>query len=91
MKKYFFGSFLSADGERYRAMLNEFLFTKIKGEDIGNIWQEEALAVNGDRYRAKLNKFLFTKIEKEEATFGFNKTALYATQPKHTRCFAPCF
>ena len=27
-----------ANGDRYRAMLNEFLFTKIEEEDIGNIW-----------------------------------------------------
>ena len=27
--------------ERYRAMLNEFLFTKIKEEDIGNIWFQQ--------------------------------------------------
>ena len=26
------------NGDRYRAMLNEFLFTKIEDEDIGNIW-----------------------------------------------------
>ena len=26
------------NGERYRTMLNEFLFTKIEEEDIGNIW-----------------------------------------------------
>ena len=28
---------VSVNGDRYRAMLNEFLFTKIEGEDIGNI------------------------------------------------------
>ena len=26
------------NGMRYRAMLNEFLFTKIEEKDIGNIW-----------------------------------------------------
>ena len=26
------------NGDRYPAMLNEFLFTKIKEEDIGKIW-----------------------------------------------------
>ena len=25
-------------GDRYRAILNEFLFIKIEEEDIGNIW-----------------------------------------------------
>ena len=29
------------NGDRYRAMLNEFLFTKIKEEDIGNIWFQQ--------------------------------------------------
>ena len=28
-------------GDRYRAMLNEFLFTKIEQEDIGNIWFQQ--------------------------------------------------
>ena len=26
------------NGDRYRAMLNELLFTKIEEDDIGNIW-----------------------------------------------------
>ena len=29
-----------------------------------------------------LKKFLLKKIEEEDATFGFNRTALRATQPK---------
>ena len=29
------------NGDHYRAMLNEFLFTKIKEEDIGNIWFQQ--------------------------------------------------
>ena len=38
---------------------------------------------NGDRYRTMLNEFLFTKIKSRIlATFGFNRTALRATQPK---------
>ena len=33
--------------DRYRAMLNEFLFTKIEGEDIGNIWfQQDSATCN---------------------------------------------
>ena len=28
-------------GDRYRVMLNEFLFTKIEEEDIGNIWFQQ--------------------------------------------------
>ena len=45
--------------------------------------QAEAITVNGDRYWAMLNEFLFIKIkEKILATFGFNMTALSATQPK---------
>ena len=31
------GAAVTANGDRYRAMLNEFLFTKIEEEDIGNI------------------------------------------------------
>ena len=29
------------NGDRYRAMLNEFLFTKIEEEDIANIWFQQ--------------------------------------------------
>ena len=29
---------VTVNGDRYRAMLNEFLFTKIAEKDIGNIW-----------------------------------------------------
>ena len=29
------------EADRYRAMLNEFLFTKIQEEDIGNIWFQQ--------------------------------------------------
>ena len=29
---------VTVNGDPYRAMLNEFLFTKIEEEDIGNIW-----------------------------------------------------
>ena len=32
------GMTVTVNGDRYRAMLNKFLFTKIKEEDIGNIW-----------------------------------------------------
>ena len=32
------GEDVTVNGDRYRAMLNEFLFTKIEEEDIGNIW-----------------------------------------------------
>ena len=31
----------TVSGDRYRAMLNEFLFTKIEEEDIGNIWFQQ--------------------------------------------------
>ena len=31
------GGTVTVNGDRYRAMLNEFLFTKIEEEDIGNI------------------------------------------------------
>ena len=32
------GEAFSVNGDSYRALLNEFLFTKIEEEDIGNIW-----------------------------------------------------
>ena len=31
------GEAVTVNGDRYRAMLHEFLFTKIEREDIGNI------------------------------------------------------
>ena len=33
---------VTVNGNRYRAMLNEFLFTKIEEEDIGKIWFQQA-------------------------------------------------
>ena len=33
---------VTVNGDRYRAMLIEFLFTKIEKEDIGNIWNHIA-------------------------------------------------
>ena len=35
------GEALTVNGDRYRAILNEFLFTKVKEEDIGNIWFQQ--------------------------------------------------
>ena len=35
------GEAVTVNGDRYRAMLNEILFTKIKEEDIGNIWFQQ--------------------------------------------------
>ena len=35
------GEVVTVNGDRYRAMLNEFLFTKIEEEDIGNIWFQQ--------------------------------------------------
>ena len=32
---------VTVNGDHYRAMLNEFLFTKIKEQDIGNIWFQQ--------------------------------------------------
>ena len=32
---------VTVNGDRYRAMWNEFLFTKIEEEDIGNIWFQQ--------------------------------------------------
>ena len=35
------GEAVTVNGDRYRAMLIEFLFTKIEEEDIGNIWFQQ--------------------------------------------------
>ena len=32
---------MTVNGDRYRGILNEFLFTKIEEEDIGNIWFQQ--------------------------------------------------
>ena len=32
---------VTVNGDRYRAMLNEFLFTKIEEKNIGNIWCQQ--------------------------------------------------
>ena len=32
---------ITVNGDRYRAILNEFLFTKIEEEDIDNIWFQQ--------------------------------------------------
>ena len=32
---------VTVNGDRYRTMLNEFLFTKIVEQDIGNIWFQQ--------------------------------------------------
>ena len=34
-------SLTTVNGDRYRAILNEFLFTKIEKKDIGNIWFQQ--------------------------------------------------
>ena len=36
------GNAVTVSGYRYRATLNEFLFTKIEKEDIGNTWFQRA-------------------------------------------------
>ena len=38
------GEAVTVNDDRYRAMLNEFLFTKIEEEDIGNIWFQQDCA-----------------------------------------------
>ena len=35
------GDGVTGNGDRYRAILNEFLFTKIEEEDIGHIWFQQ--------------------------------------------------
>ena len=36
---------VTVNGDRYRPVLNEFLFTKIEEEDIGNIWFQQDDAI----------------------------------------------
>ena len=36
------GEAVTVNGDRYRVMLNELLFTKIEEENIGNIWLPRA-------------------------------------------------
>ena len=136
---FFFGNeqeeAVTVNGDRYRPMLNECLFTKIEEEDFGNIWFQqdgstchtaEAIldvlravfvdriisrrangvwpprswdltpvdyylwgAVKDKRYADKLEtidcwmNFCSQKLKRRLfATFGFNRTALRATQPK---------
>ena len=38
------GEAVTVNGDRYRALLNELLFTKIEEEDIGNIWFQQDVA-----------------------------------------------
>ena len=38
------GEAVTVNGDRYRAMQNEFLFTKIEEKDIGNIWFQQDTA-----------------------------------------------
>ena len=35
------GEVVTVNGDRYWAMLNEFFFTKIEEQDIGNIWFQQ--------------------------------------------------
>ena len=39
-----FGEAVTVNSNRYRAMLNEFLFTEIEEEDIGKIWFQQDFA-----------------------------------------------
>ena len=45
MGQFFFeneqGEVLTVNGDRCRAMLNEFLFPKIEEQDVGNIWFQQ--------------------------------------------------
>ena len=48
MSLFFFeneqGEAVTVNGDPYRVMLNEFLFTKIEEEDTGNIWFQQDIA-----------------------------------------------
>ena len=44
------GEAVTVNGDRYRSMLNELLFTKIEEEDIGNIWFQQDGAMYSRSY-----------------------------------------
>ena len=45
------GEAVTVNGHRYRSILNEFLFTKIEEEDIGNIWfQQDSYVPHSSSY-----------------------------------------
>ena len=55
--------------------------------------QGKTATVSGDRYRAMFNEFFWSQKFKRSilATFGFNRTALSATQPKLHSMFCALF
>ena len=49
------GEAVTVNGDRYQAMLNEFLFTKIEENDIGNIWFQQDSEARCHTAEATLN------------------------------------
>ena len=70
----------------------EFYFKGIIGSFFFENEQGEAVTVNSDCYRAMLNDFCSQKLKRRIlATFGFNRTALRATQLKLHSMFCALF
>ena len=44
------GDVVTVNGDRYRAMLNEFLLTKVEEKDIGNIWFQQDIVPHSRSY-----------------------------------------
>ena len=58
------GKAVTVNGDSYRAMLNEFLFTQIKEEDIGNNWFQQDGATC---YTAEATLGFSSKMSKERS------------------------
>ena len=87
------GEAVTVNGNHYRAMLNEFLFTKIKEEDIAKIlFQQNGATCHTAEAALYVLRPVFEELKRRILmTFGFNRTALRATQPKLRSMFCNPF
>ena len=97
------GEAVTVNGDRYRAILNDFLFIKIEEEDIGNIWFQQDGATCQDVFNSFFKAFSNKKKKQEmnedtECVKGViqkedigKRTALRATQPKLHSMFCALF
>ena len=80
------GDSITVNGYRYRAMLNEFVFTKIEQEDIGNIWFQQ----DGARCHTAEATLVLLRPVFEDRIIS-RRTVLRATQPKLHSMFCAVF
>ena len=72
---------VTVNGNRYRTMLNEFLFTKSEEEDIGNIWfQQDDTTCQTAKATLNVLQYLFS-----------TGRHYVSNSRRYTQCFAPCF